>query len=491
MLIPILDEIIDDAAAAGGRHVLIAMAHRGRLNVLAHVLQKPYAQILAEFKDPVHGRTGLRDRPGLDGRREVPRGRAQRCAARACTVSMPPNPSHLEAVNPVVAGMARAAGTERRRARHGRRSIPRRTLPILIHGDAAFPGQGVVAETLNLSRLDGYAIGGTIHIIANNQLGFTADSREVLQHALRQRPGARLQDPDHPRQRRRSGRLHRGGRVGLGLSRDVPEGLPDRPDRLSPLRPQRRRRAGVHAAAALRRRSPRTRPCASRWADQLVARGKVTAGRTPTADVQPPLRRSSKRRWRRSSRSRISSRRFPSRRRRGAARTVRTAVPLDAARGAQRGAAARARRLHSSIASSNAPASAAQAMLGHAGRADDRLGRRRGAGAAPRSSPTASPIRLTGEDVERGTFSHRHAVFHDAVTGKRHIPLQALPQATAAFEIRNSPLSEARRRRLRVRLQRPGAGPAGGVGSAVRRLHQRRAGRSSTSTSPRAAPSGA
>ena len=93
-------------------------------------------------------------------------------------VTMPPNPSHLEAVNPVVVGMARAAGTLCRRAVARRASSSAATLPMLIHGDAAFPGQGIVAETLNLSRLDGYDTGGTIHIIANNQLGFTATPDE-------------------------------------------------------------------------------------------------------------------------------------------------------------------------------------------------------------------------------------------------------------------------------------------------------------------------
>ena len=181
------------------QHVLIGMAHRGRLNVLAHMLQKPYAQILAEFKDPLFARSLARG-PGLDGRREVPRRRPRASAAAigptTLIVSMPPNPSHLEAVNPVVEGMARAAGTDGRPAGRAARSTRSTVLPILIHGDAAFPGQGVVAETLNLSRLAGYDVGGTIHIIANNQLGFTADAGRVVQHQLRQRPGARVQDPD-------------------------------------------------------------------------------------------------------------------------------------------------------------------------------------------------------------------------------------------------------------------------------------------------------
>src|SRR5581483_3468722 len=153
---------------------LIGMAHRGRLNVLAHVLNKPYAQILAEFKDPVQPRRYRTDL-GWTGdvkyhsgaRREIRNGQPVKMV-----ISIAPNPSHLEAVNPVVEGMARAAGT-RADGRGPSRFDPAVTLPILIHGDAAFPGQGIVAETLNLSRLPGYWTGGTIHIIANNQLGFT------------------------------------------------------------------------------------------------------------------------------------------------------------------------------------------------------------------------------------------------------------------------------------------------------------------------------
>ncbi len=177
MLVPVLDEIIGDAAESGIRHILIGMAHRGRLNVMAHVLNKPYAQILAEFKEPILGKAFAEDMSWTgDVKYHAGARRAMKGGAEMdVVVSMPPNPSHLEAVDPVVLGMARAAGTFVDGA-GAPRFDPGHSVPILIHGDAAFPGQGVVAETLNLSRLSGYNTGGTIHIIVNNQLGFTTDA---------------------------------------------------------------------------------------------------------------------------------------------------------------------------------------------------------------------------------------------------------------------------------------------------------------------------
>lgn len=154
MLVPILDEVLSEAAEAGLRHSFIAMAHRGRLNVMAHVMGKPYEQILAEFKDPIRNDLDLE---GVQWSGDV---KYHLGASRAIgggeevdlVVSMPPNPSHLEAINPVLEGMARAAGTDVSR-RGGPQFDPDVVLPILIHGDAAFPGQGTVAETLNLHRL--------------------------------------------------------------------------------------------------------------------------------------------------------------------------------------------------------------------------------------------------------------------------------------------------------------------------------------------------
>ena len=174
MMVPILDEVIAESAEAGTSNILIGMAHRGRLNVMAHVLNKPYAQILAEFKDPVSSKSFREDMAWTgDVKYHAGAHRAIKGGeALDLVVSMPPNPSHLEAVDPIVEGMARAAGTTVD-GPGAPKFDPARSVPILIHGDAAFPGQGVVAETLNLSRLPGYNTGGTIHIIANNQLGFT------------------------------------------------------------------------------------------------------------------------------------------------------------------------------------------------------------------------------------------------------------------------------------------------------------------------------
>src|SRR4029079_4406087 len=176
MLVPILDEIICGAAEHGARHAVLAMAHRGRLNVLAHVLDKSYAQILAEFKDPVAAKA-LRTDLGWMGDVKYHAGARTAAPRGQMFITMPPNPSHLEAVDPVAVGMARAAGTSanQRGSAQFDGSI---TVPILIHGDAAFSGQGIVEETLNLSRLPRYSAGGTIHVIANNQLGFTATPQD-------------------------------------------------------------------------------------------------------------------------------------------------------------------------------------------------------------------------------------------------------------------------------------------------------------------------
>jgi 2-oxoglutarate dehydrogenase E1 component len=172
-LIVSLDQAISHGAGTGIREVVIGMAHRGRLNVLANILGKPLANIFAEFEDNLlHGVVGEGDvkyHKGYSSDRELPVG-------ERLHLSLAFNPSHLEAVDPVVEGKSRAR--QDRRGGSGKKEV----LPILIHGDAAFAGQGMVAETLNLSQLEGYGTGGTLHIVLNNQIGFTtlpADARST------------------------------------------------------------------------------------------------------------------------------------------------------------------------------------------------------------------------------------------------------------------------------------------------------------------------
>jgi len=438
MMIPVLDEIINDAAAGGVKHVMIAMAHRGRLNVLAHILQKPYAQVLAEFKDPLLSRSWAED---LGWMGDVKYHAGARVEHRddvpdTLVVSMPPNPSHLEAVDPVLVGMARAAATDVDRpgpARFHRE----RVLAILIHGDSAFPGQGVVAETLNLSRLKGYDVGGTIHIIANNQLGFTAEPEESYSTSYASGMARGFKIPiahvnaDDPVACIEAARLAWAYRHRFGLDflidlvgyRRYGHNEGDEPAFTQP------RLYQVVAS------HPTVREL---YARHLAESGQVTAGEAdamvqehfgamerayatlkPEQDFVPPL---------------------PEVPPRGAARRAQTGVPLDRLsalndeltrvpegftvhRKLERGRERRRTIFDNPAARTIDWATAEE--LAFAAILQDGV-----------------PVRLTGEDVERGTFSHRHAVYHDAVTGAEHVPLRSIPSARAAFEIHNSPLTE-------------------------------------------------
>jgi 2-oxoglutarate dehydrogenase E1 component len=165
--IPALDTIINDAAAAGVEEVVIGMAHRGRLNILANTLGKTYEQIFSEFEgnmpvDMTMGSGDVKYHLGFNANIATPNG-------KEINVQLTPNPSHLEAVNPVVVGFARAKADTLYNREYDK------VLPILIHGDAAVAGQGVGYELLQMSLLEGYYTGGTIHYVINNQIGFTTD----------------------------------------------------------------------------------------------------------------------------------------------------------------------------------------------------------------------------------------------------------------------------------------------------------------------------
>ncbi len=435
MLVPVLDEIICGAADSGTRHAVIGMAHRGRLNVLAHVLQKPYAQILAEFKDPV-ARQMLRMDLGWMGDVKYHAGARTSAPRGQMHVTLAPNPSHLEAVNPVVVGMARAAGTVANEP-----GAPRfegaSTLPILIHGDAAFPGQGIVAETLNLSRLAGYDTDGTIHIIANNQVGFTATPLESystsyasglargfkipIVHVNADDPVACLEAARLAWEYR--ARFRRDCLIDLVGYRRHGHNEGDEPAFTQPLM---YKKVAEHPtvreifAASLVQQEKQTQDAV----DALVRRRMTALEQTlaalkPEQDFVAPLPEP-----------------VPA----GVAARTQTGVALP-----------RLQEINESLLAPP-PGFTFHKKL-ERGRE-----RRRGALVNPdeRSIDWATaeelalatiladgiPIRLTGEDVERGTFSQRHAVFHDAVTGKQFVPLQEFAHARASFEIHNSALTE-------------------------------------------------
>ena len=249
MTVPMLDEMIQLAAVEGAREVVIGMAHRGRLNVLAHNLGRAYETIFREFEGassieavttiPQGGTGDVKYHHGAQG--------TYQCGdQQSVLVRLESNPSHLEYVGPVVEGATRAVQTTRQ-GTHATLDT-NAAVPIILHGDAAFPGQGVVAETFNLQALDGYTVGGSLHLITEQPGRLHHRPGRLALHALGLGPREGLRRPDLPRQRRRRRRVHlrRAARV------RVPPGVrprrPDRPDRLPPLRPQRGRRAGLHAA---------------------------------------------------------------------------------------------------------------------------------------------------------------------------------------------------------------------------------------------------
>ncbi len=170
-LIPVLDMILEEAAQNEVKEIFLGMAHRGRLNVLSNIIGKSYDKIFSEFEEDIdpdapQGTGDVKYHLGASGKYSTKSG-------REIKVSVASNPSHLEWVNPVVEGIVRAKQTRNNDTERNK------FIPLLIHGDAAFAGQGIVAETLNLSQLKGYRTGGTIHIIINNQIGFTTTPEDA------------------------------------------------------------------------------------------------------------------------------------------------------------------------------------------------------------------------------------------------------------------------------------------------------------------------
>jgi len=442
-LVPMLDELIEGAIESETREVIIGMAHRGRLNVLAHVLGKPYKDILSEFSHSRHEEgVPLTDTFGFGWTGDVKYHLGfehilGEDASVGLKVILAPNPSHLEFVNPVIEGMARASQEMRKAPGEPMLDVDV-ALPVLIHGDAAFPGEGVVAETLNLWRLPGYWVGGTIHIIINNQLGFTTGPEEArsthFASDLAKGFGIPIihvnaDDPDACLTAIRLAyafrdQFHKDILIDLVGYRRWGHNEGDEPAFTQP-----------HMYETIRSH-PTVR--------ELYARHLEEAGIITQEEADKMVKDA-------------------------------FAVLEEARREADSG-------LHLTDDESNGyegngknedqerpPAVSAEQLArfntelltwpeGLTPNAKlARLLQRRATTLGPEGGidwgqaealafasilTDGTPIRLTGQDVERGTFSHRHAVLHDQ-HDEIYIPLQHLSEARASFSIYNSPLSEA------------------------------------------------
>jgi 2-oxoglutarate dehydrogenase E1 component len=434
VMVPMLDETIELAAEAGAHEIVVGMAHRGRLNVLAHTIGRPYEVILREFEgektieavraDPEGGSGDVKYHLGAEGARST--------AAGEISVTLAANPSHLEAVDPVVEGRARAEQTDRS-TREGVHD-PTVALPILIHGDASFPGQGIVPETLNLSGLAGYSTGGTVHIIGNNQVGFTTD-------------------PADGRSTRYSSDLAKGF--------DIPIIHVNADDAEASI-------AAVRLAMAFRRRFQQdvvidlvgyrrhghneqdeaayTQPLMAaeiaehptvreQFARALVGEGVISAEDADAlvAEMDARLRAAHESLKASLAQSPSSDGRIPG----GGESPVVTAVAEE-----------RLRALNDELLAVPEGFTVNPKLARQLARRPEALESGGIDWGHAEALALASlvvegiPVRLTGQDTERGTFSHRHMVLHDVHTGAKYTPIQHLAEATASLEVHNSPLSE-------------------------------------------------
>ncbi len=433
VLIPMLDEVITGGAQRGARQIVMGMAHRGRINVLVHVMGMSYGEMFGEFEghqgDAIaYSSTGdVKYHLGFRGERVV--GNA------TVSLELVPNPSHLEVVNPIMSGMTRAL---QRVAGSLSERDERNVLPICIHGDAAFPGEGVVPETFNLSRLRGYRVGGTLHLIVNNQVGFTTDPIDARSTRYASDPAKGFEVPvlhvnaDDAEACLVSVRLAVAYRdqfakdvlIDLVGYRRWGHNETDEPAFTQP-RPY-----------ALIRAHPTPREV---WGARLVRERVVTEADVKALDAEIAERLSSVLKEMKSA---------------GATADASPRAPSHAPepkRGPDPETAVAAETLDMlNVRLLTFPAG----FTGHP-RLMKTLERRRDAlhkGLIDWGHAEALAfaslllegigVRMSGQDAERGTFAHRNAVLHDVTTGSTYTPLADIPGASGRFEIYNSPLSE-------------------------------------------------
>src|SRR4051794_13390051 len=440
MTVPMLDEMIQLAAVEGAREVVIGMAHRGRLNVLAHNLGRAYETIFREFEGassieavttiPQGGTGDVKYHHGAQG--------TYQCGdAESVLVRLESNPSHLEYVAPVVTGATRAVQTSRSGV-HATLDT-NAAVPIVLHGDAAFPGQGVVAETFNLQALDGYTVGGSLHLIQNNQVGFTTD-------------------PDDSRSTRWASDLAKGFDVPIShvtaddaaacisavrlafasrqeFGHDVLIALIGyrrygHNEADEPAYTQPEMTAKIKAKKAVR----------ELYAAQLVSDGVISQEEADAiaTEIWDDLARRHRELKEQLASAGEDQPTGGYELDRSASPEVKTAVSAE-----------RLQTLNDELLRVPEGFTIHPKLVKQLERRRAAVGPEGGIDWAQAEAlafasllTEGTPVRLTGQDAERGTFSQRHLVLHDPKTGQRISPIQSLPGALAPMELHNSPLSE-------------------------------------------------
>ncbi len=436
-LVPAIDEIVKMSAKSGLNDVVISMAHRGRLNVLTHVMQRPYEAIFSQFQHSKYDEDVMLDTSTGDVKYHMGAVTNRKIGDQQIRLTLANNPSHLEIAGSVVEGFARAAQEDRSKAGYPKQDVTK-ALAILVHGDAAFPGQGVVAETLNYSQTRAYQTGGTIHIIANNRIGFTTESEDSrsTRYSSDMAKGFNIPiihvNADHPESALAVMQLafeyrqtfHKDVLVDLIGYRRLGHNEMDEPMATNPVMYQVVRKhstiTGVYSNQCYTEKSLVERE-GEEVKNQVLAElenayKKVSAEHEEIRSLDEMLA--------------FTHKEFPE---------VDTTVDRE------------------SLVSINAELLKWQDNFNVFGKLKKILERRLGvfdkntkidwAHAEALAFATilkdGTPIRLTGQDSERGTFSHRNIVLSDEVTGQKYSPMHTLSAANASFAVHNSSLSEA------------------------------------------------
>ncbi len=445
MMVPMLDKIVKHASNDQVDDIMMGMAHRGRLSVLAHVLQKPMDLIFSEFHHspdkelvPSEGSTGINYgwtgdvKYHFGATREV-----KRENSTSTRITLAHNPSHLEFVNPVVAGFTRAAQDNRDEKGYPKQDLSK-AFSVLIHGDAAFIGEGVVPETLNLSNLDGYKVGGTLHLIANNLVGYTTNQEEgrstryasdlakgyeiPVIHVNADDPIACIQAINIAYQYRE--KYKKDFVIDLVGYRRYGHNEMDEPRATQPL---------------LYSQIDEHPTVVKVFANTLQEDGTIVEGELKMIEtrIENELQEQYDSLKEHSAGS-VESKQMPEELE-GGLDQFDTAVPVEDLVKLNNDLLSRPdgfagfKRL-------NRVFKRREGLLENGKKADWGAGE---ALAYASILKDGTPIRLTGQDSERGTFAHRHLALHDVNTGEKYSPMHGLEDAKASFDIRNSPLSEA------------------------------------------------